>query len=318
MEVRYNQNGTDAQAKVMLASWPGVGSVGIGTIDFLRRQLGAEPIADLDLKRHFSVDGVLVEKGLIRAFADIPSHVFHLDPTTGIVLSQSEAQSLGKRGVEVMQAVVDLAEKLGIETILTAAALPMTVGHNHPPEVAVVANSERLLSRLQEHDVTPLQQGHISGMNGLLLGFAGARGIDAGCLLGGMPQYAANLPNPKATREIVRRLQKILNLDLNLEELDEAVEEMEGTMAEIEENIRTAFSQMDESGEDEDVLEGIADLPDLDEEDVPGYVMEKVERLFQEVQQERSQEKATQLKTELDRWNLYALYEDRFLSLFRK
>lgn len=312
MNVRVQQDLKAVNARVMLASWPGVGSVGIGAIDYLRRYLEAEPFAELDLNQHFTADGVIVEKGMIRSFSEIPSHVFHLAEAPGLVLSQSEAQSVGKQGVEVMQAVVDLAEQMQVDFILTAAALPMTISHKHPPEVAVVANTGYLLERLRKYPVTPLAQGHVSGMNGLLLGFAGARNIDAGCLLGAMPQYAANLPNPKATREIVRILQDLLSVEVDMAELDEAVEEMDATMAEIEENIRTAFSQMDESGDEEELFE------DVDEADVPTYVMEKVERLFEEVRRERSQEKAAQLKAELDRWNLYSLYEDRFLGLFRK
>ena len=45
--------------------------------------------------------------------------------------------------------------------------------------------------------------------------------------------------------------------------------------------------------------------------------MEKIENLFQEIKMKRSNEKAAQLKKELDHWNLYNLYEDRFLGLFR-
>ena len=61
-----------------------------------------------------------------------------------------------------------------------------------------------------------------------------------------------------------------------------------------------------------------SELEEVDEEQVPQYVMEKIERLFEEIQQENSRGKAAQLKKELDRWNLYSLYEDRFLNLFRR
>ena len=44
-------------------------------------------------------------------------------------------------------------------------------------------------------------------------------------------------------------------------------------------------------------------------------IFEKIENLFDEVKQDKS--KAPLLKSELDRWNLYELYEDRFLDLFR-
>jgi hypothetical protein len=43
--------------------------------------------------------------------------------------------------------------------------------------------------------------------------------------------------------------------------------------------------------------------------------MEKVEKLFKEALADRA--KAIVLKEELDRWDLYKLYEDRFLDLFK-
>jgi hypothetical protein len=45
-------------------------------------------------------------------------------------------------------------------------------------------------------------------------------------------------------------------------------------------------------------------------------VMDKIERLFIEARQDRA--KARELKAELDRWNLYELYENRFLDLFEE
>ena len=44
-------------------------------------------------------------------------------------------------------------------------------------------------------------------------------------------------------------------------------------------------------------------------------IMEKIEKLFRETRQDRS--RAVILKKELDRWDLYKLYEDRFLDLFK-
>jgi hypothetical protein len=44
--------------------------------------------------------------------------------------------------------------------------------------------------------------------------------------------------------------------------------------------------------------------------------MERIERLFEAAQADRSE--ALRLKNELDRWGLFSLYEDRFLDLFER
>ena len=174
------------------------------------------------------------------------------------------------------------------------------------------ANQESLRDELVDLGVEILQEGHISGLNGLLLGAAGLRRIEAACLLATMPLYAQMMPNPKASREIVRVFEKILNVEIDMEEIDEAADQMDETMSEIEQKIRTTFSSMDKEEEVEEEFE------EIDEEQVPQFVMQKIEQLFLEVSQEHSKDKAAQLKKELDRWNLYGLYEDRFLELFRQ
>jgi uncharacterized protein len=48
---------------------------------------------------------------------------------------------------------------------------------------------------------------------------------------------------------------------------------------------------------------------------IPGYIMDKIEKLFLEAKLDRA--KAIALKEELDRWDLYKTYEDRFLDIFK-
>ena len=49
---------------------------------------------------------------------------------------------------------------------------------------------------------------------------------------------------------------------------------------------------------------------------LPISVKERIEKLFIEARTDIT--KASELKAELDKWNAYKEYEDRFLDLFRK
>ena len=49
---------------------------------------------------------------------------------------------------------------------------------------------------------------------------------------------------------------------------------------------------------------------------LPVSVKEKIEKLFEESRQDIA--KAKELKVQLDKWNVYKEYEDKFLDLFRK
>jgi hypothetical protein len=80
---------------------------------------------------------------------------------------------------------------------------------------------------------------------------------------------------------------------------------MDERMAVIEERVKDVFTVEDEEPES---------MPT--EKKIPGYIMEKIEKLFHEARSDKA--KAIMLKKELDRWDLYKLYEDRFLDLFRE
>lgn len=49
---------------------------------------------------------------------------------------------------------------------------------------------------------------------------------------------------------------------------------------------------------------------------IPESVKKKIEKLFDQTKHDISH--ASELKKELDHWNIYKEYEDRFLDLFRK
>jgi len=119
-----------------------------------------------------------------------------------------------------------------------------------------------------------------------------------------MPQYAVSLPNPKASGAIIETLEKILNFVVSLEEMDEYIRDMDERMAAIEEKVKDVISL------DSKELHS----PPADKK-VPDYIVDKIEGLFLDAKKDKS--KATELKRELDRWDLFKFYEDRFLDLFR-
>jgi proteasome assembly chaperone (PAC2) family protein len=213
-----------------------------------------------------------------------------------------------------MNRVLDVAEQLDVQAIYTAAALAVPMRHTEDVQVFGISNRESLRDELIPHGVEVLKQGQISGLNGLLLGFADARKIPSACLLATMPHHVVTMPNPKASHEIVSVLSRLLDLEIDMSEMDEAVDEMGRVLEDIEEKIKTAFSSMEGGG-----AESLEDLGEIGDDAVPQKVMDRIERLFLQVGHSTSPDLATaaRLKEELDKWNLYAIYEDRFLNLFR-
>ncbi len=299
------------RASTLIAGWPGMGSVGIGAIDYIRRQLDAVAFAEIDMQSYFTPEAMIVEDGLA-AFPDPPAHVFYAVEEHDLIIFQSEAQIGGTPGDDLMERILDVGQQVGVDMIFTGAAYLTQASHKEDAQVLGVANNNECRDLLASQGVEILREGMVSGLNGLLLGFAQRHNLNAACLLGTMPQYAAPIPNPKASREIVLTLGRLLDFDVDMLEIDDAAEKMEDTMADIEVQIQKTFSHMD------DVPESEFQIGKGEEDKVPQSVMERIEKLFLEVTQtDQFHQKANELKAELDRWNLYSFYEDRFLNLFK-
>ncbi len=288
---------------VMVAAWPGMGNVALGTVDYIRRKLKALRFAEIKTDPLSILDAIEVDGGISK-LPKTPASTFYYTKNPDLIIFEGEVQLAGKAGIEMLNKVLDVAAELKVSMIYTGAAFPLPIGYKDASEVYGVANKERLRGILTGAGVKLMEGGHISGLNGLLLGFAAKRDIEAICLLATMPQYAISLPNPKASSAIIGVLSKLLNIDVDLQELGDYIKDMEERMAIIEDKVKDVFTIEEEAAESHP-----------HDKRIPGYIMEKIEKLFLEAKQDKK--KAPTLKKELDRWDLYKLYEDRFLDLFK-
>ena len=304
-KIKYSKN-IGLIEPVMIAGWPGMGSVALGVVDYLQRNLNAVKFAEIEVDPLSIIDSVTVEDGLA-TIVPTPKNIFYYTKNPDIIIFKGEAQLPGHEGILLLEEVLELALKFKVKRIYTGAAFPLPVSHKDLPQVYSAVNKRALKVPLSRFGLVPMETGHISGLNGLLLGFAEKKNIEAACLLATMPQYAISLPNPKASLAIIEILHKVLGFKLDIEELNGYIKDMDEKMAIIEDKVK-------------DVMAIEAKEPELHSASpkkvVPPYIMEKIEKLFVEAASDKA--KAILLKSELDRWDLYKRYEDRFLDLFKE
>lgn len=290
---------------IVLAAWPGMGNVGIIAVDYLRKKMNARLFAEIDMSAFFIPDSIVVKNGIAQ-FPDIPTCLFYYTKSPDLIFFESDAQLSGRDGIAIIKMFLDVIVRFNIKGIFTFAAFAQPMSYRDPSKVLITCNSDSLLQKIGSYGVIPMPDGYIAGLNGLLLGVAAARRVEAGCLLGTIPSYAMNFAYPKASLELIKTIAQIQNFSIDTTELEEGVGEMDQQLAMIEERIREFFPTVNKENDEE--------IAAIDEEKVPNYVMEKIERLFLEARKDRS--RASELKSELDRWNLFELYENRFLDLF--
>jgi proteasome assembly chaperone (PAC2) family protein len=304
----------------LVAAWPGIGHVAISAGYYLMAKLGMHLFAEFSARELFDVEAVVIEKGVIQA-AQLPrSRLFvWKDPAEkrDIVVFIGEAQPPTGR-YAFCQRLVEFARDLGIERIVTFAAMATQMRPAAPSRVFAVATDAETLDEVRTKEVEVLEEGQIGGLNGVLVGVAAEHGIHGLCLLGESPQLFAQVPFPKASLAVLRAFGRISGVEVDLGELKSQAEAMEKQLETLLEQVESRFAeqQQHEQVQERDDEFGLFSATDEVEEPRPAPDDERrIEDLFSQAQQDRS--KAYELKRELDRLGLFKDYEDRFLDIFK-
>ena len=207
--------------------------------------------------------------------------------------------------------LIEFAQELGVERVFTFAAMATQMHPEHDSRVFGAATNEESLAELKRLEMELLEDGHIGGLNGILLGAAAEMGLGGACLLGEMPHIFAQLPFPKASLAVLKVFTMIADIDIDTAELAKQAQAMEEQLGDLLAKVERAMERQLPPAEDESL-----GLAPPDDERLRPEDQQFIERLFEQAQQDRSN--AYELKSELDRLNVFREYEDRFLDLFKK
>ena len=116
-------------------------------------------------------------------------------------------------------AVIDGAERCGVEMVVTLGALIADVAHTRPVPITGLASDPELVEQLGLGAST--YEGP-TGIVGVVHDTCRRRGITSASLWAAVPHYAAAVPNPKAALALLRRLEGLLGVAVEASELEEA------------------------------------------------------------------------------------------------
>lgn len=293
----------------MVAVWPGMGHVALNAGYYMLAKLEMYLIAEFSPRELFEAEHVEVADGLI-SLGILPRSRFFVwkDPkkVRDIVLFIGDAQpAVGKYAF--CSKLLEFVQTLGVERVFTFAAMATGMDLDHDSRVFGAATDKEGLSELKRLELDTLEDGHIGGLNGVLLGVAAEKGLRGVCLLGEMPHILVQFPFPKAAHRILQTFSTIAGLSFDLEELAEQARIVEGRLSDLLAQMQTMQSH---ESEEEDYSAATLEAGELSEED-----QRHLDKLFLLAREDRS--KAYELKRELDRLNVFRDYEDRFLDLFK-
>jgi len=296
----------------LVAVWPGMGHVALNAGYYLLAKLGMDVVAELEAGDLFDVDHVEVKAGVIQPGRRARNRFFvWSDPEErrDLVVFLGEAQPpLGK--YPFCKQLISYARKLGVERVLTFAAMATRMHPRKRSRVFGAATDQDSLQELRRLELEILNEGQISGLNGVLLGAAAEAGLRGACLLGEMPHVFAQIPFPKASLAILEVFATMTGQELDFTELSEQAQIVEDQLAELLGDSEASEEEPD--GEDEEEPE----VPPPEPDRLSSNDTDRIERLFDQARRDRK--KAFELKQLLDRLGVFKDYEDRFLDLFKK
>ena len=216
----------------MLAALPDMGNVaGIG-VSYIIKKLNAKLFAEIYA---YWPPYVSYTNGVVDY--NQSSYKFYYLENENLLIFNGEFNPTDPRRLyEMCYEVVQMADRMKVKRLYSIGAA-FRQESSTKLNVFGAVNNEHLLEYIRNFGISILEgKGEIIGFNGLLLGIAKERHLDAACILGEIDN--PNIVQPKTAQNILAVLVNILGIQpFNMSELDEEEEKkklMEDQMSHLE------------------------------------------------------------------------------------
>ncbi len=221
----HRPDGLRAPAMVCaFTGWNDAGDAASAALQFVGSSLGASRFATIDPEEFYDFQAtrptIRLSEGSFREIS-WPETEFYAARVPraprDLILVQGPEPSMRWR--TYCQQIIDLAEAVGVQMIVTLGALLADVPHSRPVSITGVASDEALIDRLDLRSAT--YEGP-TGITAALHGACQVAGIPSASLWATVPHYVAAAPNPKAALALTRKLEGLVGVSVDASELEEA------------------------------------------------------------------------------------------------
>jgi proteasome assembly chaperone (PAC2) family protein len=160
--------------------------------------------------------------------------------------------------------IVELAEALGVQLVVTLGALLADVPHSRPVGITGFATDERLQER---SDLHPSSYEGPTGITGVLHSACSEAGLPSASLWATVPHYVAAAPNPKAALALVRKLEGLVGVTVDGSELESAAADYERQVSlavQSDPDVQAFVERLEKAAEEEEEPVDPNELPSGD------------------------------------------------------
>jgi proteasome assembly chaperone (PAC2) family protein len=200
------------------SGWNDAGDAASAALTFIGESLGAERFARLDPEEFYDFQSTRPHIGFtadrtreitwpgIEIFAArVPR------APRDLILVQGPEPSM--RWQTFCRHIVDLAEVLGTQLVVTMGALLADVPHTQPVAITGLASDESLVAKLGTLTETTYEGP--TGIVGVLHTACSEAGLPSASLWASVPHYVAAAPNPKAALALVRKVETLVAVNVD-------------------------------------------------------------------------------------------------------
>jgi proteasome assembly chaperone (PAC2) family protein len=158
--------------------------------------------------------------------------------------------------------VIELAEAIGVQMVVTLGALLADVPHTRPVSITGMASDPVLIDRLSLQP--PTYEGP-TGIVGVLHAACAEAGMPSASLWAAVPHYVAVAPNPKGALAILRRLESLVGVTVDAQDLETAAADYDRQVTravELDPEVQAFVERLERAADEEEATEG--DLPSGD------------------------------------------------------
>jgi uncharacterized protein (TIGR00162 family) len=236
---------------ICLVGLPGIGNIGRIAVGYMVHQLKAKKFAELYSPYFFPF--VMIHNNMIHTLRN----EFYYCKSGGkdFILLIGDCQTYDPKGhYEIVGKILEFLKSLNCKSILTIGGFGTGRVSEEPKVYGAVTESDMVkeYKKLGINFDIEGQIGTIVGASGLLIGLSKLYGMKGMVLLGettGFPITA----DPTAAEAVLRILEKVLKLKIDLSKLDEKVKTMHEFIKKLEDIQKQAMEQMQKEKKPEEL-----------------------------------------------------------------
>jgi uncharacterized protein len=171
-----------------------------------------------------------------------PTNVTDSSPlsSTDLILLTGDSQPVVPGSEYVLsEQILDLITRFKISNIYSLASY-VTGTFVNDPKIYGTATNPEMVKSFRSFNISTLDNGNITGMNGLILGLGKLRGIEGICLLGETSGYVIDA---KASKNLLEILNNVLGININMDEMNKRSKDTEILIKNLEQQMMAKSGQ---------------------------------------------------------------------------